>query len=64
MVDDDKLRHRMQRIADLVQRLDSVADAGLKVSQQNRKFRLSRVTDSILWNTIRPALAASESYPC
>jgi hypothetical protein len=30
MIDEDKLRHRVQRIADLVQRLESVADAGLK----------------------------------
>ncbi len=30
MIDKDKLQHRMQRIADLVNRLDSVADAGLK----------------------------------
>jgi hypothetical protein len=30
MVDEEKLRHRMQRIADLVQRLDSAQDAGLK----------------------------------
>lgn len=30
MIDEDKIRHRMQRIADLVQRLDSVADPAVK----------------------------------
>jgi hypothetical protein len=34
MIDEDKLRHRVQRIADLVQRLDSVADAGLKAQSR------------------------------
>jgi len=34
MIDEEKLRHRMQRIADLVHRLDSVADAGLKAQSK------------------------------
>jgi hypothetical protein len=34
MIDEEKLRHRVQRISDLVQRLDSVADAGLKAQSR------------------------------
>ncbi len=30
MIDEEKLRHQMQRIADLVQRVDTAPDAGLK----------------------------------
>jgi hypothetical protein len=34
MMDEEKLRHRMQRIADLVQRLDSVADPAVKAQSR------------------------------
>ncbi|HLK64353.1 MAG TPA: hypothetical protein VKU19_12990 [Bryobacteraceae bacterium] len=34
MIDEDQLRHRMQRIAELVQRLESAADANLRAQSK------------------------------
>ena len=67
MIDEDKLKQRMQRIADLVRRLDTEADAGAARAQSRELLESvmdlhGEALERIL-QRLRGAGAASEELP-